>query len=204
MARAETMELSKADLAAIRERFDAVARHISANDYEAWSNDFTADGVFMFMHAPVVRGRKAMREWGEAMPRVDRLTFEGIEIHGGGDTAWGTSAYHVTFQGNPAPDTGKQLLVPRRQADGGWLTAAASVSSDTPLPASGAAGAEATDLGARIRRANDELLGKGNIALAREIFSPNYVVHFDGETLRGPQAVEQYLTELRAAFRSAP
>ena len=127
-------ELSEADLAAIRHRFDEVARHVSVEDNAAWANDFTENGIFMIANTPAVRGRAAIREWGETGPKVTSLTFSDIEIHGSGDLAWATSAYSVTFEGVPNPDTGKQLLVLRRQADGSWLTAAASVSSDLPLP----------------------------------------------------------------------
>jgi predicted ester cyclase/ketosteroid isomerase-like protein len=192
-------ELSKADLAAIREHFDSVARHLTANNHEAWTHEFTDDAVFQFMHTPAVRGRKAMRAWAEAMPKVERITFGDIQIHGGGDTAWATTTYRVTFSGQAVPDVGKQLDVLRRQADGSWLSVATSVSSDLPPAARGAAAVPA-DLGARIRSANDELLGEGNVTRVREIFAPDYVVHFKGEDFRGTQATEQYLSELRSAF----
>ena len=59
-------DLSEADLAAIRERFDEVARHVSAEDNAAWANDFTEDGIFMIGNTPALRGRAAIQKWGEA------------------------------------------------------------------------------------------------------------------------------------------
>ena len=56
------------------------------------------------------------------------------------------------------------------------------------------------NLGKQLQKANDELLAGGNLAAVRKMFAPDYVVHFGGADLRGPQAIEQFLTELRAAF----
>jgi len=136
-------EPSEADLAAIRERFDEVARHVSAEDNAAWANDFTEDGIFMIGNTPAVRGRAAIQKWGETGPKVTSLTFSDIQIHGRGDLAWATSAYSLTMEGMPKPDTGKQLVVLQRQVDGSWLTVAVSVSSD--LPPSGNLTAQAGD-----------------------------------------------------------
>ncbi len=128
----KTAELSPADVAAIRHRFDEVARHVTAKDYAAWANDFTEDAVFMFANSPAVRGRAAIQKWGEAGPKAERLTFSDVQIQGSGNTVWGTSAYAFKIEGAPAADIGKQLVVFRRQPDGSWLSLAASVSSDLP------------------------------------------------------------------------
>ncbi len=128
-------ELTEDDLAAIQHRFDEVARHLSPEDNEAWANDFTEDAQFMFQNTPMIRGREAIREWGETgSPVALSVSFSDIEIHGSGDWAWATSSYVATFEGAEGPDRGKQLVVFRRQPDGTWLTAAAHVSSDLPPP----------------------------------------------------------------------
>lgn len=56
------------------------------------------------------------------------------------------------------------------------------------------------DYGPQLRAANEELLTKGNVAVARDLFAPNYVVHFNGGEQRGPEAIEQFVAGLRAAF----
>ena len=129
---APSAELSEADLAAIRQRFDEVARHVSAEDNAAWANDFTEDGIIMFANTSTLRGRAAIQQWGESGPKVRSLTFSDIQIQGSGELAWATSAYSLTWDGTPNPDIGKQLVVLKRQADGSWRTLAASVSSDLP------------------------------------------------------------------------
>ena len=79
-------------------------------------------------HAGLGMGRPGAEDW------VTSLTFSDIQIHGSGELAWATSAYSLTTEGVPEPDTGKQLVVLQRQADGSWLTLAVSVSSDLPPP----------------------------------------------------------------------
>ncbi len=93
-------ELTEDDLAAIRHRFDEVARHLSPEDNEAWADDFTEDVQFMFQNTPVIRGRESLYEWGENdSPVALSISFSDIEIHGSGDWAWGTSSYVLTAEG---------------------------------------------------------------------------------------------------------
>ena len=128
-------ELTEDDLAAIRHRFDEVVRHLSPEDNEAWANDFTEDGQFMWPGTPTIRGREALYGFGENdSPVALSVSFSDIEIHGSGDWAWATSSYTMTVEGAEGPDRGKQLVVLQRQPDGTWLTAAAHVSSDLPPP----------------------------------------------------------------------
>ena len=129
-------ELTEDDLAAIRHRLDEVARHLSPEDNDAWANDFTEDAQFMIQNTPMIRGRLAIREWGDGggSAVVLSASFSDIEIHGSGDWAWATSRTVLTIEGVEEPDRGKQLVVFRRQPDGTWLTAAVHVSSDLPPP----------------------------------------------------------------------
>ncbi len=128
-------ELTEDDLAAIRHRFDEVARHLSPEDNEAWANDFTEDGQIMYSGWPTIRGREALYEFGENdSPVALSASFSDIEIHGSGDWAWATSRTVLTFEGVEGPVPGKQLVVLQRQSDGTWLTAAVHASSDLPPP----------------------------------------------------------------------
>ena len=129
-------ELTEDDLAAIRHRFDEVARHLSPEDNDAWANDFTEDALFMIENTPTIRDREAIREWGESdsSPVVLSASFPDIEIHGSGDWAWATSRTVLTLEGVEGSIPGKQLVVFQRQPDGTWLTAAVHVSSDLPPP----------------------------------------------------------------------
>ena len=125
-------DLSEADLAAIRERLDDLARHAGAEDNAAWANDFTEDGIFLIGNTPALRGRAAIQKWGETGMKLTSLTFSDIQIHGSGDLAWATCAYSLTLEGVTEPETGKELHVLQRQADGSWLMVAVSIILDLP------------------------------------------------------------------------
>ena len=160
---------------------------------------------------PPIRGLSAIQAfWREGFAQVEtRFTGFPDQLEISGDIAvdrfrW--TAESAPLSGGPAAhDEGICVWVWRREKDGAWKIAQAIWNSDLPQGQTvwtGAAppAASQTDLGAGIRAANEDLLTKGNIARAREIFSPDYRVHFNGEVLRGTQAIEQYVTELRAAF----
>ncbi|MBI4498062.1 MAG: ester cyclase [Chloroflexi bacterium] len=53
-----------------------------------------------------------------------------------------------------------------------------------------------------VRRAVEEILGKGNLALVDELIAPNYVGHvtFIPETMRGPEAARKVVQTFRTAF----
>ncbi len=129
-------ELTEDDLAAIRHRFDELARHLSPEDNVAGSPDYTDDVQFLFVGMPMFRGRDALYEWGENdSPVALSASFSDIEIHGSGDWAWATSSYVITAEGVDGPVLGDQLLVLERQADDTWLIAAvAYVGSVLPTP----------------------------------------------------------------------
>ncbi len=132
-------ELTDADRDAIRQYLDEVARNLSPEDNEAWANGFTEDGLMMFENTPTIRGRQALRAWGEdttetGSPVALSVSFSDIEIHGSGDWAWVTTNSTATFEGVDGPVALKQLVVLERQPDGTWLTAAAHVSSNLPPP----------------------------------------------------------------------
>ncbi len=52
----------------------------------------------------------------------------------------------------------------------------------------------------RIRFANDEILGKGNLDVVDEIFATDYVVHAGGKDHKGPEFVRRFAKLLRSAI----
>ena len=52
----------------------------------------------------------------------------------------------------------------------------------------------------RIRFANDEILGKGNLDVVDEIFATDYVLHAGGKDHKGPQFVRRFAKLLRSAI----
>ncbi|MEH6405606.1 MAG: ester cyclase [Sneathiella sp.] len=52
----------------------------------------------------------------------------------------------------------------------------------------------------QIRRANDALLGQGNLAVVDEIFASDYVVHAGGKDYKGHQFIKGFIGQLRSAI----
>ncbi len=52
----------------------------------------------------------------------------------------------------------------------------------------------------RVRFANDEILGKGNLDVVDEIFATDYVVHAGGKDHKGLQFVRRFVKLLRSAI----
>ena len=52
----------------------------------------------------------------------------------------------------------------------------------------------------RVRFANDEILGKGNLDIVDEIFATDYVVHAGGKDHKGPEFVRRFAKLLRSAI----
>jgi ketosteroid isomerase-like protein len=130
---ARQAQFSPQDETTVRGMFDATVANIRAGDWVTWSKQFAEDAVLQPPNAKPVRGQAAILAWGQAFPRIEELTFSDVRVSGEGDMAYGTSAYVLKIQGAPA-DTGKQLVVFRRSADGTWEIPAVSFSSDLALP----------------------------------------------------------------------
>jgi ketosteroid isomerase-like protein len=133
MATLATEQFTQQDQAAVRARFDACPGYVNAGDWASWSEMYSEDGILQPPNAPTVRGRAQLRAWGEAFPAIERFAFSDVETWGEGNIAYGTSGYILKMKDLPI-DTGKQLVVFRRGADGSWSVVACSFSSDLAAP----------------------------------------------------------------------
>lgn len=52
----------------------------------------------------------------------------------------------------------------------------------------------------RVRFANDEILGKGNLGVVDKIFATDYVLHAGGTDHKGPAFVRRFAGQLRSAI----
>ncbi len=126
-------QLTDQDAAAIRTVFDTSARLLEAGDFPAWSELWAEDAVMMPPNNPSAKGRAAILAFGEAYPEIRAISFTDVRIEGTGDLAVGTSAFSMTIVPQGAgeiQDTGKQLVVFRKQSDGKWLASTCMFNSD--------------------------------------------------------------------------
>lgn len=128
-----TAAFSAQDESAVRAIADSAVRHQLAGDWAAWAALYSEDGILQPPNAPAVRGRPALLAWAKALPPVENAAFSNVQVWGDGNLAYGTSGYRFSLKGLP-PDTGKQLWVCRRAADGKWEVVVVSFNSDLAVP----------------------------------------------------------------------
>ena len=131
--RPQAPDFTPQDAVAIRSIFDSVATEVRAGNWDQWVAHFTEDARFYPSHAPALVGKSAISAWGRALPHFEAFSFGPPEVGGKGDLAYGASSVILKVPNAPV-DTGKQLVVFRRNPHGGWLVQAVAVNSDLPLP----------------------------------------------------------------------
>jgi ketosteroid isomerase-like protein len=133
----EPADLSADDVAAIQGSLDAVVEGELAGDWEAVSEAFADDAVFMMPNTPSVEGKAAWLQVVEAMSyNITDLTVEVDDIEGRGDLAYVRGTYNETYLLGDAVDPtvadGKFVWILNRQPDG-WKVVVAIVNSNLPL-----------------------------------------------------------------------
>ena len=170
------------DQAALLAMFEEAIRAIDADDSTAWAGEYVEDGLLQPPNGPSVRGRAALEEWARPFfPAIEEVAFSRVEIHGEGSLAWATSGYTLQVK-DQAPDTGKQLVVFRRSAEGAWRIVAASFNSDLPAGEQQKdASISAGENEAVVRRLwYEELWNRWNVDAADQLFTSDYRLHLAG------------------------
>lgn len=130
--------LSDAEVAAVRAASDAWEENARASDWDAVTALYTEDATLMPPNTESVQGRAAIQAFWEAFPPASELELTSEEVDGRGDLAFERGSYSLTLMiegmSEPVPDSGKYIVILRRQADGSWLIAADIFNSDLPLP----------------------------------------------------------------------
>jgi|SRR2546422_63631 len=126
--------LSQQDQAAIRALIAKLREIVRARNWDALTAEYTEDGWKMPPNQPLVQGRAAIRREFEQLPPISGFDFRIVQLDGRADLAVMRGAYHITFTPPGAAraisDSGKELVVLRKQADGSWLRAGDIWNSD--------------------------------------------------------------------------
>ena len=122
----------KQDEQGVQSVFDAALQHIQSKDWDSWVSLYSEDCVFHPPNEPAVRGRQALRAWGESFA-VEKMVWTDFTMNFCGDLAYGTSAVTMKLEGVKELQA-KQLVVFRR-IENRWMAVAVSFNSDdVPLP----------------------------------------------------------------------
>lgn len=126
--------ISETDRAAIGQVRESYRQAVLATDPAAIASVYTADGVEMPPNMPLVQGRDAIQRRNEPLAQVTEFQITPMETTGHGDVAFDRGSYTFTgrVEGMPEAiaDTGKYLVIARKQPDGSWLIARAIWNSD--------------------------------------------------------------------------
>jgi uncharacterized protein (TIGR02246 family) len=101
---------------------------------------YSDDAVLLPPNAPIVVGKKAIREsWVALLSPNIALSWQSkkIEVSKSGDLAYVVGTYSLTAtdaHGNPNTDRGKTVEVFKKEADGTWKVVADMYNSDLPAP----------------------------------------------------------------------
>jgi uncharacterized protein (TIGR02246 family) len=122
--RPQAVPISSADQQALRAATDSFAQRVRRADYRAAAALYATDAQFMPPNQRAVVGRDNILKWMNAFPPIKSFELVVDEVDGNGDVAYLRGRYMMTFSPpgakSPVSDTGKYLVVHRRQADGSW------------------------------------------------------------------------------------
>ena len=132
-------EFTAADRAAIDEMAARYLTTARAGDWEAWTDLWTADAVYMNPDAPPLVGKAEIRGSVDVFPNPPsemRVTLR--DADGGGKWAWARGSFVFAMaatEGMPEMRMeGSFLWVLEKQADGSWLIDSECYNSDVPPP----------------------------------------------------------------------
>ena len=139
------LPLSDEDIAAIRSLGTTYAQANLAMDADAVAALYVEDAIEMPPNLPARMGRDEIREayasWFAAGVASTEFTLTSVHIDGVDGLAYDRGTW--TWTGVPPgatesiTETGKHLMIARRQDDGSWRWTAGIWNSDMPLPAPG-------------------------------------------------------------------
>ena len=127
--------LSEADLTAIAQLRTEFVEGTLARDFDRVLAAHAEDAVWMLPNAPQLVGKAAIRASLEAGPPPTSFVMTPGRTEGG-DVAYerGTYVYSAVVGADTVSESGKYLVILRRQTDNSWLIAVDIWNSDAPAP----------------------------------------------------------------------
>jgi uncharacterized protein (TIGR02246 family) len=131
------MDTRKAAEAAITAAGNALGQAAEAKDVDKCMSFYVDDPVLFIPGAPAIIGRDAVRKTMQGFLGAQSLKLETsgliIDVAESGDLAFERGSYSNTItdaKGKTTTETGKLVLVWKKQADGSWKIAADTNASD--------------------------------------------------------------------------
>ena len=130
-----------ADTASVAKARAAFEKAAGAQDAAGLAKLFAADGIEMPPNAPASKGRAAIEAYHKAFAKqfmIHGITLTATDTRVLGDTAIDIGTYTQGLMpqqgGGMYNDTGKYIVLLKKDASGGWLVTHAIYNSDAPPP----------------------------------------------------------------------
>jgi uncharacterized protein (TIGR02246 family) len=126
--------LADRDRDAIHASVDGFTKAVLAGDFKTAASYYTEDGMLLPPNGPVVEGRPAISSFLAGYPKITAFTQSIVELDANGDLGYARLTYALTTMppGAKAPlnDTGKVIIILRKQLNGTWMTTRGIWNSD--------------------------------------------------------------------------
>ena len=144
-----TSPIADADRETIHTEVDNFTKAMLAGDFATAASYYSEDAILLPPNAPLIEGRPAIQSFLTTYPRISAFTQKIIELETSGRLGWARLTYDLTMtpQGSSTPlhDTGKTVIILRKQTNATWqitraiwnsdLTARVVISQQPPAPA---------------------------------------------------------------------
>jgi uncharacterized protein (TIGR02246 family) len=144
MGVAAQQKASGGDDAAIAKIRTAYQTAAGSQDGAAIAKLYAPDGVEMPPNAPAAKGRAAIEALHTALKQqwmMHGITITSTQVHVTGDSAYDIGAYKQAMMpqkgGAVINDTGKYIVLLKKDASGNWWITHTIYNSDMPMPGSG-------------------------------------------------------------------
>lgn len=126
--------IADADRDAIHLMVDNFTKAVLAGEFATAASYYTEDGMMLPPNAPEIQGRAAIQNFIAGYPRITAFRQDIVELDANGNLGYARLTYSITTAppGAKAPltDTGKIIIVLRKQINGTWLVTRGIWNSD--------------------------------------------------------------------------
>jgi len=132
---AATNELTDYDIKYLKSIADRDGELVVGKQWDTLAAQYTSDAVRHPPNGSPIAGRDSIRQWYNYLPPIKAFHFRMDELKGDGLYAYMRATYDITLSPPGYPnmsDTGKTLIVFRKQPDGKWLRVADAWNSNLP------------------------------------------------------------------------
>jgi ketosteroid isomerase-like protein len=126
--------IADADREAIHLMVDNFSKAVVAGDFATAVSYYTEDAMVLPPNAPIIQGRAAIQSLLVGFPKIVAFKQNIAELEANGDLAYARLTFNLTTTPpgakSPINDTGKGIIILRKQINGTWLTTRSVFNSD--------------------------------------------------------------------------